>query len=114
MLKRLLILMLCLPSLALAYPDALGFAVLKMAWPTPAYKKCDYRISPQGDGSNLIKIKMIGESRISFLDDKEVWIEAVITLDRQGSIANVKWGDQKGFAPPGITNLALIQSAFAK
>lgn len=35
-------------------------------------------------------------------------------MDRLGIIANVKRGDQKGFAPPGIANLALIQSAFAK
>jgi len=115
MLKKFVVLVLfCLPSLALACPDALGYAVLKMAWPTPAYSKCDYRISPRSDGSKQVIIKTFGESRISWLSDKEVWVEAVIVLDRQGNIGDVKWGDHKGFVTPGATNLQLLQSAFAK
>lgn len=114
MIRQVAALLLLIPSFANACPDALGYAVLKMAWPTPVYKKCDYSITPQSDGTKLIKIKAFGESRVSLLSDKEVWIEANLTLDRQGGISDVKWGAQKAFVPPGVTNLAIMQSAFAK
>lgn len=80
-----------------------------MAWSTPKYKTCDYKIRPQPNGDNILIIKSTGESVISFLDDKEVWVELFITLDSDTSLKNLRWGDHKGFVHLCATNSAVIE-----
>lgn len=102
-----------LPLQAMACPDWLGWAVLHAAWPTPEYKKCTWQIDQRQSGGRIINIKSFAESRISLLDDKEVWIQALIEIDRYNNVSDVHWGSYKAMFPPN-QGYELIVKALAE
>lgn len=91
-------------------PDSFGTIVLHAAWPTPKYVTCSFdKVSPKSDGTKEISLKVVGESRLSKLPDKEVWIQAVVVVGRDWKPITFKWGDYKGFVKPGMTNKFVME-----
>jgi hypothetical protein len=103
-------LILTFPAHALACPAWFGTAVLHAAWVTPKYTKCDWNVEDDYSGAKKITVKAYGTSTISWLDDKEVWVEAVVTLDSGGGLKEIRWGKYKAFFRPG-TALEVVAQA---
>jgi hypothetical protein len=98
-------------SAALSCPDFLGRAVLGAAWPTPKYTKCTWDIEDIAVDLVLIRIRSYGESAISLLPDKEVWVDVAITAERKFAIKSIEWGQKKAIFPTR-NNFDLIIDAF--
>lgn len=91
------------PFKAFACPDWLGYAVLKSAWPTPEYTRCEIYSESSKAGGRTITLKAYGNSRISMLSDKGIWIEASVDIGSDGTLRDVSFGKYKGFFPPKLT-----------
>ena len=89
-----------------ACPSAAGAMIIHAAWVSPKFSSCSFSsVSPQADGAKEITFKVVGESRISKLSDKEIWVNGVVVVDSNWKIKNVKWGSYKATMPPGVTTL---------
>lgn len=91
------------PIQAFACPDWLGFAVLHSAWPTPQYTRCEIHSKINVTKGLEISLTSFGNSRISLLTDKEVWVEAVVTIGYDGTLKDVAFENYKAFVPPKLT-----------
>jgi hypothetical protein len=85
-------------------PDAAGVMLLHAAWVSPKFTSCSFSgVSPREDGGKEISFKVVGDSRISKLSDKEIWVVGTAVVDSRWRIKTVKWGSYKAAVPPGVT-----------
>ncbi len=85
-----------------ACPYWLGLAMLKASWPTPTFTRCEYeRTESAGNGIYRILMKTYGNSVVSLLNDKEVWVRVETTVSwKDKKILGFKVRDYKAFVEP--------------
>lgn len=94
-------------------PDAAGAMLIHAAWVSPKFTSCSFNgVSPRDDGGKEISFKVVGDSRISKLSDKEIWVVGTAVVDANWKIKTVKWGSYKAAVPPGVTT-ALVGKVLA-
>ena len=86
-------------------PNWLGYAMLKASWPTPEYTSCEFeRVEPKGNGVYHILMKATGASRVSLVDDKEVWVRVGATVSIPNrKIVSFEVRDYRAMFAPGAT-----------
>lgn len=89
-------------------PSMVGAAILHAAWLTPKFQSCSFdSIRPLSGDTKEVVFKIVGDSRISKLSDKEVWVKGVAVFDGSWHLRQLKWGDYKAAVPPGAITGAL-------
>lgn len=109
-----LILILCLSTGARAaeqtisesFKDFIAKSVLFMAWPTAKYVSSEYdRTSQKDNGDIHVIFKINGQSAWT---DGPLWLQAIVILDNNYNIKDVKYGDYKAVFPPGFATSVAI------
>ena len=87
---------------AASCPGWIGQLVFRAAWISPSFDYCEFeRVEPLKNGEFIVLIKVVGESRITLLPDKEIWARAAVHFDTTPrKLVGVEWRDFKSMVPP--------------
>ncbi len=79
--------------------DLLAKTILVTAWPTAKYISSDYdKTSVKDNGDIEIVFKINAES---YWTKKPIWLEAIVVIDKDWNLKDLKYGNYRGFFKPG-------------
>jgi hypothetical protein len=86
--------------------DGVAAVVYNVAWPTATYERVTFRsLNPAANGAD-VAFRLHGKSLFA---DGDLWLDVIMQV-RGGEITGLKWGDNNGFVPPGLTTGAMLEA----
>lgn len=112
--KWCLVLILCLSTsihaedqtISESFKDFIAKSVLFMAWPTAEYISSEYDRTSRKDNGDIYVIFKINAK--SAWTGGPLWLQAIVVLDSDYNIKDVKYGDYKAVFPPGFATSVAI------
>lgn len=78
---------------------------LFVAWPTAKYKSWAFQdVTPNRNGGGELTFRVFGTSAWT---GKEIWVDVIMTVDKDFKVTGLRWGEYHAFVPPGSALKAL-------